>query len=104
MTELDEEQTPLWHASTRVQALPSEQVVPFVAGGFRQMPVAGSHVPALWHWSEAVHVIGAPGWQEPEIHTSFGVQVLPSLHTVPFATGGLLHVPVAWLQTPGAWH
>jgi hypothetical protein len=29
-----------------VQPLPSLQVVPFVAFGFEQIPVAGAHVPA----------------------------------------------------------
>jgi hypothetical protein len=41
--------TPDWHVSVCVQALPSLQVVPFVALGFEQTPVAGLHVPAVWH-------------------------------------------------------
>ena len=36
------------------------QVVPLVAVGFEQMPVAGLHVPAVWHWSLAVQTTGLP--------------------------------------------
>jgi len=49
---------PLWHESVCVHALLSLHVVPFAATGFEQMPVEGLHVPAAWHWSEAVHVTG----------------------------------------------
>ena len=67
---LDPVQTPLWHVSVWVQALPSLQLVPFVAFGFEQTPVAGSHVPVTWHWSEAVHVIGLDPVQTPLWHVS----------------------------------
>ena len=40
---------PFWQLSVWVQALPSLQVVPFVAVGFEQLPLPGSHVPATWH-------------------------------------------------------
>jgi hypothetical protein len=45
---------PLVHAPARqkspvVQPFPSLQLVPFVATGFEQTPVAGAHVPAGWH-------------------------------------------------------
>jgi hypothetical protein len=49
---------PDWHASICVHALPSLQVVPFVATGFEQAPLLGLHVPTTWHWSLAVHVTG----------------------------------------------
>ena len=42
-------QAPAWQVSLCVQALPSEQDVPFGALGFEQVPVAGLHVPATWH-------------------------------------------------------
>ena len=59
---------PAWHVSVWVQASPSEQLVPFGAFGLLQVPLAGLHVPATWHWSDAVHVTGlapvqAPDWQ-----------------------------------------
>src|SRR5256885_783004 len=46
-------QTPAWHVSPVVHALPSLQAVPLAATGFEQAPVAGSQVPAGWHWSDA---------------------------------------------------
>jgi hypothetical protein len=57
--------TPAWHVSTSVQAFPSLQAVPFVAFGFEQVPIAGLHVPATWHWSDAVHVTGLAPVQTP---------------------------------------
>jgi len=42
-------QVPAWHVSVWVQALPSLQEVPLVAGGFEHTPVLGLHVPATWH-------------------------------------------------------
>jgi hypothetical protein len=42
-------QTPAVHTSALVQALPSLHVVPFAFAGFEQIPVAGAHVPAVWH-------------------------------------------------------
>jgi hypothetical protein len=41
----DPTHVPFWHSSVVVHALPSLQVVPFVAVGFEQ-PVVGLHVPA----------------------------------------------------------
>ncbi len=49
MTELLPVQTPAWHVSVWVQALPSLQPVPFGAVGLEHIPVAESHVPATWH-------------------------------------------------------
>ena len=61
-----------------VQALPSSHVAPKSAVGLVHWPVAGSQLPATWHWSRAVQAIGVPaqlpfGWQ-----TSFCVHGLPS--------------------------
>jgi hypothetical protein len=42
-------QTPAWHVSVWVQALPSPQLVPFVAFGLEQTPVAVLQTPATWH-------------------------------------------------------
>jgi hypothetical protein len=39
-------------------------------GGLLQAPVAGLHVPALWHASDGVHGVAATGVQTPLIHTS----------------------------------
>src|SRR5438034_410317 len=48
-------QAPAWQVSVCVQALPSSQGVPSSCGGSEQVPVAGLHVPAAWHWSEGLH-------------------------------------------------
>jgi hypothetical protein len=77
-------QMPVWHVSVCVQALPSLHDVPFGAFRFEQVPVAGSHVPATWHWSLAVHVTVVEPVQMPDWHVSVCVQALPSLHGVPF--------------------
>src|SRR5436190_1273760 len=42
-------QLPPWQVSAWVQASPSLQAVPSGLAGFEQTPLAGSHVPALWH-------------------------------------------------------
>jgi len=57
---------PAWHVSVCVQALPSLHAVPFGALGFEQVPVAGSQVPAMWHWSLAVHVTGVEPVHVPD--------------------------------------
>ena len=91
---------PDWHASVCVQALPSLHDVPSAAFGFEQLPVAGSHVPATWHWSLAVHVTGLEPVQTPVWHVSVCVQALPSLHAVPFDAFGFEQVPVAGSHVP----
>jgi hypothetical protein len=49
-----------------VQALPSLHGLPFDFVGFEQEPLAGSQVPARWHWSSAVQVVGVPLPQTPD--------------------------------------
>src|SRR5439155_1550477 len=81
--------------SAVVQALPSLHAVPFGAGGFEHVPVAGLQVAASWHWSSAVQATGVPE-HAPARQISPVVQALPSLQLVPFATGwGFGQVPVA---------
>jgi hypothetical protein len=97
-------QTPAWHISLPLQTLPSLQLVPSVTGGFEQMPVFGSHTPALWQRSEAVQTTGAPPVQVPFWQVSPLVQPLPSLQALPFALAGFEQMPVAGSQTPALWH
>ena len=97
-------QTPAWHVSVCVQALPSLHAVPFAALGFEQVPVAGSQVPATWHWSLAEHVTGFEPVQTPDWHVSVCVQALPSLHAVPLAAPGFEQAPVAGSHVPATWH
>jgi len=67
MTGFDPVQTPAWHESVCVQALPSLHAVPFARAGLEQTPVDVLQVPTVWHWSSAAHVTGldpvhAPAW------------------------------------------
>jgi hypothetical protein len=78
-----------------VHELPSLQPVPSVFAGLEHTPPL--HVPALWHWSDAVHTIAVPP-QTPPVHTSPVVHELPSLQPVPSAFGGLEQTPP--LQVP----
>src|SRR5208283_714845 len=90
VTGLDPVQTPLMHASLRVQGLPSLQVVPSGAAGLEHVPLPGSHVPATWHWSLAVHAIGFEPVQVPLTQESLRVHALPSLQLVPSAAVGFV--------------
>ena len=95
---------PVWHVSICVHASPSLHAVPLGALGFEQVPVAGSHVPATWHWSLAVHVTGLEPVQTPVWQVSVWVQALPSLHDVPFGAIGFEQLPVAGSHVPETWH
>ena len=95
---------PAWHVSVCVHALPSLHVVPFAAAGLEHWPVVGLHVPARWHWSDAVQVTGLLPVQVPAWHVSVCVHALPSLHVVPFAATGLEHWPVVASHVPAVWH
>src|SRR5208283_4637668 len=82
-------QTPAWH-EFRSQGLPSLQVVPSGAAGLEHVPLPGSHVPATWHWSLAVHAIGFEPVQVPLTQESLRVHALPSLQLVPSAAVGFV--------------
>src|SRR6185295_8731060 len=76
---------------------------PFGLAGLEQTPVAGSHIPASWHWSLAVHVTGAPGAHMPPWQTSATVQALPSEQVLPSGLVGFEQRPVDGLQVPASW-
>ena len=95
---------PVEQLSATVHALPSSHEAPSAFGGFEQMPVAGAHVPASWHWSSAVHATGLPPAQLPALHVSVCVQASPSSQLAPFALGGFEQVPVLGLHVPATWH
>jgi hypothetical protein len=65
VTGLEPAQTPDWHESTCVHALPSLHEAPFGRAGLEQAPLDGSHVPAVWHWSAATQVTGLDPEQVP---------------------------------------
>jgi hypothetical protein len=78
---------PLEQMSPVEHALLSSHAEPFALLGFEHAPLAGLHVPAVWHWSDAVQTFGllpthTPAWQE-----SVNVQALPSEQDAPFDTG-----------------
>jgi hypothetical protein len=91
---------PATHASFFVHAFPSLQVVPSAAVGLEHFPLVVSHVPTVWHASAAVHVTGLAPVHVPLWQVSVWVHALPSLHEVPFAAAGFVHVPVLVLQVP----
>src|SRR5437879_6168060 len=97
-------QAPAWQVSVCVHALASLQVVPLGLAGLLQAPVAGSQVPAAWHWSAAVHTTGFAPTQAPAWQVSLCVHALASLQLVPLGLAGLLQAPEAGLQTPAVWH
>jgi hypothetical protein len=78
--------------SAVVQALPSSHEEPSALAGLEHVPVLVSQVPAEWHWSDAVQVLGVPA-QEPEEQVSLVVQGFPSSQTVPLGEFVWTHVP-----------
>src|SRR5437870_1683912 len=97
-------QAPASQVSVCVQALPSLHGAPLGLAGLLQMPVAGSQVPAVWHWSAAVQATGSAARRAGAAQGSVCVQALPSSHGAPLGLAGLLHMPVAGLQAPAVWH
>src|SRR5947208_3101175 len=97
-------QMPASQASVRVQALPSSQPVPSGLAGLLQTPDAGLQMPAVWHWSAAVHTTGLAPTQAPAAQVSVCVQALASSQGAPSSLAGLLQTPVAGLQVPAVWH
>jgi hypothetical protein len=59
-------QTPFVHVSGVVQKSPSSQGDESVLFGLVQTPVAGLHVPRVWHWSSAAHCFDAPPVHVPD--------------------------------------
>jgi hypothetical protein len=88
----------------KTQRFPSEQVVPSGATGAEHFPLTWSHVPATWHWSNAVHVTVVPGVHTPALHMSLESQALPSLQNVPSVASGFEQTPVVGSQVPMTWH
>src|SRR5438093_799837 len=97
-------QMPASQASVRVQALPSSQPVPSGLAGLLQTPDAGLQMPAVWHWSAAVHTTGFAPTQAPAAQVPVSVEELPSLDLAPSGLAGLLQTPEAGLQMPAVWH
>src|SRR2546425_941491 len=96
-------QMPASQASVCVQASPSSQGAPLGLVGLLQTPDAGLQVPAVWHWSAAVHTTGLAPTQAPASQVSVSVQAVPSLHGAPLGLAGLPQTPQAGLEAPAGW-
>jgi hypothetical protein len=97
-------QTPFSQVSVLVHALPSLQLSPSGRAGFEQTPVAGLHVPAVWHWSGAGQTTGSVPVQTPAWQVSVLVHALPSLQAAPSERAGFEQTPVEGLHVPALWH
>jgi hypothetical protein len=85
-----------------LQKRPSAQGEPSGFAGSLHTPVAGLHVPALWHWLEGVQMTGFAPVQTPLSQVSDWVQAFASVHAVPFGLAGSLQTPVCASQTPAS--
>ena len=94
---------PALHESAWVQAFPSVQAAPSGCVGFEQTPVAGLHVPAVWHVSRGAQGFTAPPVQTPALHESAWVQAFPSVQAEPSGCVGFEQAPVAGSHVPAAW-
>jgi hypothetical protein len=97
-------QTPFVQASPVVHTKPSLHDDPSDFLGLEQTPLAGSQVPAVWHWSDAVHTTGVAPLQAPDWQVSDWVQAFVSSHVVPSAFAGFVHLPLVVSQVPTVWH
>jgi hypothetical protein len=97
-------QAPDWHVSGVVQLLPSLHAMPFAFAGFEHVPVAGLHVPASWHWSDAVHVTGLAPVQTPAWQLDVAVHASLSSQDAPFVFVGFEQTPFEGLHVPATWH
>src|SRR5947207_3618420 len=70
-------QLPPWQVSAWVQASPSLQAVPSGLAGFEQTPLAGSHVPTLWHEPEGTRPKGSHPVHLPPGHVSVSLHASP---------------------------
>jgi hypothetical protein len=90
--------------SPLVQASLSLHAVPAPAGGFEQMPVFVSQVPATKQPPSGWQTIGLVPAQLPLWQASLCVHLLPSSHRVPSVLLGFEQAPVALAHTPTSWH
>src|SRR5262249_36889905 len=93
-------QAPAWQASVCVHASWSSQPVPSALFGFEQVPLAGSHVPASWHWSSAAHTTGFVPVHTPPRQKSCCVHAFPSLHAVSSGLFGFEQTPLVGSHVP----
>src|SRR5262249_38261528 len=97
-------QTPAVQTSLTVQNSPSSHAEPSALSGLEQMPLAGSQVPATWHWSSAVQTTGLAPTQVPAWQGSVWVRGVPALQAAALALSGLEQMPLSGSQVPATWH
>jgi hypothetical protein len=97
------EQTPLWHVSFVVQALPSSHALPSDRTGLEHRPVCELHDPAEWHESIATQTTCVPEVHTPDWHELVWLQRFPWSHHVPSGIVGLEQTPVVGSQVPTSW-
>jgi hypothetical protein len=90
-----------------VHGFPSLHAAPSVCGGFEQVPLCVSQIPAWWHWSMATHTTGlppahVPAWQVSVwVHgfwSSQGAVLFVNTHPVAGAHVSVVH-PLLSSQT-----
>jgi hypothetical protein len=84
--------------------VPPGHAVPSAACGFEHVPDVGSHVPAVWHASIAMHATGLAPMHAPPMHLSMCVHALPSSQVTPSILAGFEHIPVVGSHIPMSWH
>jgi hypothetical protein len=79
-------------------------VVPSALLGLVQTPVPGTQLPALWHWSSALHVTELPALHVPPWHVSSVHRFASRSHDTPFALATGAGQPDAGTHAPMVWH
>src|SRR2546429_9527769 len=87
--------SPDWQFFVLVRRPPSSTSFPSGTPFRAHAPVAGSQVPASWHWSAGAQVTGFVPLHSPAWQVSVRVQALPSLQAAPSGFAGFEHAPVA---------
>ena len=92
--------TPALHAALLKHLLSLPHAVPSAAGGWEQVPLAGSQVPTLWQPSWTAQVTAVPALQTPPRQLSMPLHLLPSSQLTPSASAGFEQTPVDGLHVP----
>jgi hypothetical protein len=100
VTGLDPTHVPEAQVYVRSQLFDPAQAVPSGAVGLEHVPEEGSHAPAAWQASLAVHRTGFDPVQVPLWQASVCVHAFPSSHPVPSGAAGFEHTPVVVLHEP----
>jgi hypothetical protein len=103
-TGFDPTHVPAWQVFVCKHGLVPVQVAPSGFVGFEHFPVVGSHVPGVWHASEAAHTTGFDPTHEPAWQVFVCWHASAPVHVVPSAFVGFEHLPLVGSHVPAAWH